>query len=113
MEDVMTQDCRPWSEQDIADVKEMAGTLPEGSSERPKLTESATRIPARKLAVPPAEAMDAAASETQTIPTRFETVTAPAAIERALTIYQQLQPRIIGDSAGQKNPDAAYLRNGG
>jgi hypothetical protein len=37
--------------------------------------------------------MDAAASETQTIPHSVETVIAPAAIERALTIYQQLQPR--------------------
>jgi hypothetical protein len=90
----MTQDCRPWSEQDIAEVKEMAGTLPpKDPARRPKLTESATRIPARKLAVPPAEAMDAAASETQTIPHSVETVIAPAAIERALTIYQQLQPR--------------------
>ena len=89
----MTQDCRPWSEQDIAEVKEMAGTLPpKDPARRPKLTESAARIPARKLAVAPAEAMDAAASETQ-IHHPVETFTAPAAIERALTIYQQLQPR--------------------
>ena len=34
-----------------------------------------------------------AAPETQTIPDAVETVIAPAAIERALTVYQQLQPR--------------------
>jgi hypothetical protein len=31
--------------------------------------------------------------ETKMIPDEIETVVAPAAIERALTIYQQLQPR--------------------
>src|SRR5882757_430629 len=90
----MIQDCRPWSEQDIAEAKEMAGKLPpKDPARRPKRTESASRVPARKLAVAPAEAMDAAAPETQTIPHAVETVIAPAAIERALTIYQQLQPR--------------------
>jgi hypothetical protein len=90
----MTQDCRPWSEQDIAEVKEMVGKLtPKDPARRPKRTESTSRIPARKLAVAPAEAMDDAAPETQTIPRAVETVIAPAAIERALTIYQQLQPR--------------------
>lgn len=34
-----------------------------------------------------------ASPETQTIPDVVEKVIAPAAIERALTIYQQLQPR--------------------
>jgi hypothetical protein len=39
------------------------------------------------------DAATPAAPETQTIPHAVETVIAPAAIERALTIYQQLQPR--------------------
>jgi hypothetical protein len=85
----MTQNCRPWSEQDIAEVKEMAGKL---TPKDPKRTQSTSRIPTRKLAVAPAEAMDDAAPETQTTPRAVETVIAPAAIERALTIYQQLQP---------------------
>jgi hypothetical protein len=89
----MTQDCRPWSEQDIAEVKEMAGKLtPKDPARRPKRTQSTSRIPTRKLAVAPAEAMNDAAPETQTIPRAVETFIAPAAIERALTIYQQLQP---------------------
>jgi hypothetical protein len=66
---------------------------PKDPARRPKRTESASRVPARKLAVAPAEARDAAASKTQTIPHAVETVIAPAAIERALTIYRQLQPR--------------------
>jgi hypothetical protein len=43
-----------------------------------------------------------------------EAVIAPAAIERALAIYQQLQPRdqsVIVQA--RKNSDAAYLWNGG
>jgi hypothetical protein len=39
------------------------------------------------------DAATPAAPETQTVPHAVETVIAPAAIERAPTIYQQLQPR--------------------
>jgi hypothetical protein len=39
------------------------------------------------------EAKACVTSETQTIPDAVEKAIAPAAIERALTIYQQLQPR--------------------
>jgi hypothetical protein len=53
-------------------------------------------------------------TEMQPLPDAIEAVIAPAAIERALAIYQPTAAaRSIGISAGQKNPDAAYLRNGG
>ena len=42
-----------------------------------------------------------------------EQVVAPAAIERALSIYQQLDEHDqSGGLAGSENPDPAYLRNG-
>jgi hypothetical protein len=95
----MTLVRRPWSEQDLGELKEMAGKLaPKDLARRLKRTESATRVRAWKLglSVASAEAMDAApraAPGTQTIPDVVEKAIAPAAIERALAVYQQLQPR--------------------
>ena len=93
----MTPVRKPWSEQGIAELKELAGKPPpKDPAKRLKRTESATRVPARKPGIAPAEAMDApgpAAPEAQTTPDVVEKAIAPAAIERALAVYQQMQPR--------------------
>jgi hypothetical protein len=83
---------------DIAELKELAGKLPpKDPAARPKRTVSAARVRTRKpgLSAAPAEAMDPAAPaapEIRTIPDVVEKAIAPAAIERALAIYEQLQP---------------------
>lgn len=97
----MTLVRRPWSEPDIAEIKKMAGKLPlKKLARRLNRTESATRVQAWKLglSVTSGAAVDtlgptATVAETPTMPDQVEAVVAPAAIARALAIYQQLQPR--------------------
>ena len=97
----MTLVRRPWSEREIAQFKKMAGELPLNELAR-KLnrTEAATRVQAWKLgfsvksdAAVCAPEPRPAVSKTRTIPEPVEVIVVPAAIERALAIYQQLQPR--------------------
>jgi hypothetical protein len=101
MEDDMTLVRQPWSEREIAQIKKMAGELPLNELAR-KLnrTEAATRVQAWKLgfsvksdAAVCAPEPRPAVSKTRTIPEPVEVIVAPAAVERALAIYQQLQPR--------------------
>src|ERR1019366_8692725 len=98
----MTLVRQPWSEREIAQIKKMAGKLPLNELAR-KLnrTEAATRVQAWKLGFSVKSAAAAVCapeprptvSKTQTVPDPVEVIVAPAAIERALAIYQQLQPR--------------------
>jgi hypothetical protein len=100
-EDVVTLVRRPWSEQDIAQIKKLAGKLSlRELADKLDRSDEATRAKASKLGVclqseapaVPGEKPVAAKAQTQTA-TLVETVVAPAAIERALSIYEQLQQR--------------------
>ena len=84
----MAQDRSPWSEQDVEKLKEMAGKLPlKDPAKRMNRTQSATRVPAGKLG------LSATSGAAMDAPAEIEGVVAPAAIERALAIYQQMKPR--------------------
>jgi hypothetical protein len=98
----MTLVRRTWSEREIEQIKEMAGKLPLNELAR-KLnrTEAATRVQAWKSGFSVKSGTEAVCapeprptvSKTQSILDPVEVIVAPAAIERALAIYQQLQPR--------------------
>ena len=84
----MAQDRSPGSEQDVEELKEMAEKLPlKDLAKRLNRTQSATRVQAGKLGL---STTSGAAMEA---PAEIEAIVAPAAIERALTIYQQMKPR--------------------
>jgi hypothetical protein len=101
VEDDMTLLRRPWSEREIAQIKKMAGKLP--LNELAKMldrTEAATRLQAWKLGFSVksdgavcAREPKPTVSKMQTTPDPVEEIVAPSAIERALAIYQKLQPR--------------------
>ena len=93
----MTLVRRPWSEQDNAEIKKSAGKLSlRELADNLDRSDEATRAKASKLGVclqsEAPEKPVAPKAQTQTA-TLVETVVAPAAIERALTIYEQLQQR--------------------
>jgi hypothetical protein len=100
MEAVMGQIHRSWTTEDNAKIRSLAGkvSLPELARHLNR-TEGATRVQASKLGIKitlvRADKRDNSAVKrpvlTQT--DAVEQVTAPVAIERALSIYQQLQER--------------------
>ena len=82
----MAQDRSP--EQDVEELNEMAGKLPlKDLAKRLNRTQSATRVQAGKLG------LSTASGAAMEVPAEIEVIVAPAAIERALAIYQQMKPR--------------------
>jgi hypothetical protein len=83
----MAQDRSRWSEKDVVELKEMAGRLPlRDLSNRLNRTQSATRVQAGKLG------LSTSSGAPMEAPAEIEAIVAPAAIERALAIYQQIKP---------------------
>ena len=88
-----------WTEQDNATIKSLAGQVPSGVLARQlNRTEAATRYQAWKIGVSlkhrPADAIqDPLTPHIAPVTASVEKVVAPAAVERALSIYQQFQDR--------------------
>src|SRR6202165_1205584 len=90
---------RSWTEEDSDKIRNLAGKVSlEEIARQLNRTEAATRVQAWKLGVSVKFAGGAKGRRTVTRPVQpvansVEQVVAPAAIERALSIYQQLQER--------------------
>ena len=88
-----------WTEQDNATIKSLAGQVTSGELARQlNRTEAATRYQAWKIGVslkhrPGGVKQRPAKQKVQPISDSVEKVVAPSAIERALSIYRQLQDR--------------------
>jgi len=100
MEAVMKQIIRrSWTEEDSDKIRNLAGKVSlEEIARQLNRTEAATRVQAWKLGVSVKFAGGAKVRRTvkrpvQPVADSVEQVVAPAAIERALSIYQQLQER--------------------
>ena len=94
----MNQMRRPWTGEDNDKIRNLAGEVsPAEMARRLNRTEAATRAQASKLriALPPPNGVRSTVNKRLIHPTvsAVEQVVAPAAIERALSIYQQLQKR--------------------
>ena len=89
---------RSWTEQDNAVIKSLAGQISSGELARQLgRTEAATRYQAWKIGVSlkhrPAEGTQRPVTAHTPKADSVEKVVVPAAVERALSIYQQLQDR--------------------
>jgi hypothetical protein len=90
---------RAWTKEDDARIKDLAGKVSlKEISRQLNRSEGATRVQASKLGVKSTRVGAAARCSGDRGPVRpasdsIEQVAAPAAIERALSIYQQLQDR--------------------
>jgi hypothetical protein len=100
MEVAMNQIRRPWAEEDSDKIKNLAGEVSlQELARQLKRTEVATRVQAWKLGVSVKSSASAGVRRTvkkrpaQPATDSVEQIVAPAAIERALSIYQQLQER--------------------
>jgi hypothetical protein len=95
----MNQMRRPWTGEDNDKIRNLAGEVsPAEMARRLNRTEAATRAQASKLRIAlksPANGVRHTVNKRLVHPTvsAVEQVVAPAAIERALSIYQQLQKR--------------------
>ncbi len=91
---------RPWSAHEIAQLRKMAEKFSEQEiAKKLGRSEAAIHVEAWKLGISVrSKAVETAPSPTPTkekgriAPERVELVVAPAAIERALSVYEQLQP---------------------
>lgn len=98
----MTAIRRPWSDQEIAQLRKMAEKFSEQEiAKKLKRGAAAIHVQAWKLGISvKSKAIETAPSPTPTptkekgriVSERVEMVVAPAAIERALSVYEQLQP---------------------
>jgi hypothetical protein len=99
MEAAMRQIRRSWTEEDSAKIRNLAGKIPlQELARQLNRTESATRVQAWKLGVKSTVVGARVKHPVNQQPVQpksgsVEQVIAPAAIERALSIYQQLQQR--------------------
>jgi IS30 family transposase len=97
MEAAMNEIRRSWTEEDSDKIRNLAGKVSlEEIARQLNRTEAATRVQAWKLGVSVKSAVDGAGvrrTVNKRQPNSVEQVVAPAAIERALSIYQQLQER--------------------
>ena len=95
----MNQTRRPWTEEDSDKIKNLAGEVSlEELARQLNRTETAIRVQAWKLKVSVNSAGTKARRTVKKQPVQpvadsVEQIVAPAAIERALSIYQQLQER--------------------
>jgi IS30 family transposase len=95
MEAAMNEIRRSWTEEDSDKIRNLAGKVSlEEIARQLNRTEAATRVQAWKLGVSVKSAVDGTGVR-RTVNKRQpnSVVVAPAAIERALSIYQQLQER--------------------
>lgn len=98
----MTAIRRPWSDHEIAQLRKMADKFSEQEiAKKLDRSEAAIHAQAWKLGIAvKSRAVETAPSPKPTmtkekgriVPERVESVVAPAAIERALSVYEQLQP---------------------
>jgi hypothetical protein len=98
----MTATRRPWSEQEIAQLRKMAEKFStQEIAKKLDRSDEAIRVQARKFGISvkskagpvPPLMPTLGKQQVRTVAEPVESVVAPAAIERAIDVYQQLQPR--------------------